>query len=377
MRIRERLLDLVLGLFIAGMLALPAHAQDIGADVSELVRQTGQLVQRWAAIDRRLQNTFAACDRRGFDRALVELRVLQDVVEGINRRLDRRDQALREELKRVGGGGGAVQAWGESRPLSFAGSLRLWQERAREFERRCRPFDPSRNHVVVFLEGGASFGHSTLAVDPGAFVPVNETLGFGQGFVGGGVAIPISLTRPASTTFALNPAVIFGANARGHFGDGASRSFNNGVVSGDVRHSANWSATGYVGFPQFIDQPTGLPFIQTLIITPTVGVTYQEDTLKSVQTFGAITNTFEQTFGRTGATVGLNVDVPAGNFSYGLTTGLTMLPSTTVNGTSSLGLPAQAKIDSQANFFVGGRVGVNLTDFQAPRTYRVDPGFRF
>jgi hypothetical protein len=243
-------------------------------------------------------------------------------------------------------------------------------------QRQVRPGGPS---VSVFLEGGASFGHSTLAVDPGAFVPVNETLGSVQGFAGVGFEARTLnlLNRNIAAQLASFP---LGGSTGGFtfrlYDDGDRRNVDAPPVAGEVRHAANWSATGYIGFPQAIQQPTGLPF-QTLIVTPTVGVTYQEDKVKSVQTLGGTTNTFEKTFGRTGATVGLNFEVPAGNFNYGLITGLTMLPSTTVNGTSSLGLPAQAKIDSQANFFVGGRVGVNLTDFQAPRTYRVGPGFRF
>lgn len=236
---------------------------------------------------------------------------------------------------------------------------------------RFSEFFSSRNlgGMTFFFDGGAHLGHSTFGVDPGAFVPVNETIRSGQGFFGGGIEVFPGNFLPDVDT-------IIGFRARTYFGDGPARSFNNGVVSGDVKHGANWSATGYIGFPQVINQPPGLPF-QTLIITPTVGVTYQEDKLKSVQTSGGTTNIFDPAFGRVGATIGLNVDVPAGNFTYGLTTGLTMLPSKTVNGISSLGLPAQAQIDSQANFFIGGRVGVNLTDFQAQRTYRVGPGFRF
>ncbi|MBX9776945.1 MAG: hypothetical protein K2Y71_21410 [Xanthobacteraceae bacterium] len=217
--------------------------------------------------------------------------------------------------------------------------------------------------INVFLEGGARFGHTTFGVDPGAFVPVNETLGFGQLHAGFGLQFVYS--QIGLTDFA-SPALAFGANFRGYFGDGATRSFDNGVVRGDVSHRANWSATGYIGFPQVLRQPPAIPFISTLVITPTVGVTYQEDTLKSVQTFGGSSNTFEKTFGRTGATVGLNFEVPAGNISYGLATGLTMLPSTTVTGTSSLGLPAHAKIDSQASLFLGARIGVNLSESGPP-----------
>ena len=47
--------------------------------------------------------------------------------------------------------------------------------------------------------------------------------------------------------------------------------------------------------------------------------------------------------------------------TYGLTTGVTILPQTTVHGTSSLGLPAQAQVQSQANFFVGARFGLVAT----------------
>ena len=374
MRILGRWLGVALALFIAGILSPAAHAQTGGADYTARVRQTQQLVQRWAAIERRLQEAFEACDKRRFDRALVELRVLQDVVETINRREIREDRELREEAKRVGARESVFsQPLDESRLLSFAGSLRLWQERGRELERKCGPrtarsFDPSRNHVSVFLEGGASFGHSTLAVDPGAFVPVNETLGSGQGFVGGSIEVRSTLNLLNRNIAYQLGSFPLGSSSGGFtfrlFDDGDRRNFDAPPVAGEVRHAANWSVTGYIGFPQVIQQPTGLPF-QALIITPTVGVTYQEDTLKSVQTSGGVTNTFEKTFGRMGATVGLNFEVPAGNFSYGLTTGLTMLPSTTVNGISSLGLPAQAKIDSQANFFVGGRVGVRLFETDA------------
>jgi hypothetical protein len=226
-----------------------------------------------------------------------------------------------------------------------------------------RIFDPSRNHVVVFVEGGASFGHSTLAVDPGAFVPVRETLGGGQRFVGGGVEFePIDglnlILGSAGRNFSSYGRLIVAVDVRRFFDDDIQRSFNAGGVSGDVKQAAEWSVTSYIGFPQEVRVP-GLERIP-MTATPVFGITYEWDTVRSAQASGAMTNIFDKSFGRVGGMIGLNLDVPAGNFSYGLRTGLTMLPSTTVNGTSSLGLPAQAKIDSQANLYVAGRISVRL-----------------
>jgi hypothetical protein len=230
-------------------------------------------------------------------------------------------------------------------------------------------FDPSRNHVVIHIEGGAALKRTNLHIDPGAFVPVNETFRSTRGFFALGAElmrfdqlVPFSLL-PAGPLPPEITGFTFGIKGRGYFGDGASKSFSNGAISGDVHHTTNWSATGYVGFPQIFQQP--VPNVPVLIVTPTLGITYQEDTLKSFQSFnfgvGTIDNSFEKTFGRVGATMGVNFDIPAGNFSYGLTTGVTILPSTTVHGTSSLGLPAQAKIDSAINMFIGVRAGMKVS----------------
>lgn len=358
MRTFQRLVAIALSVFIAASLSLPADAQPRPS--------ADQLLARQRTIENNLSAALAACDQRRFNRGLVELRAIADVVETSFRR--ERDAELRRQLAAGAVAPTAFQITPALNTTALWQAIAYWEQQGRELERRCREAQrgttSAPNQVALFVEGGVSFGHSTLAVDPGAFVPVNETLGFGQAFVGGGIEARSALNLlNRNIAYQLGSFPLGGASGGFTFrlfDDGAHRNVDAPPVAGDVRHSANWSATGYIGFPQVIQQPTGLPF-QTLIITPTVGVTYQEDTLKSVQTSGGITNTFEKTFGRTGATVGLNFEVPAGNFSYGLITGLTMLPSTTVNGTSSLGLPAQAKIDSQANFHVNFRLGIELS----------------
>lgn len=227
------------------------------------------------------------------------------------------------------------------------------------------------NYFQFTVEGGGIFGQSSFSVDPGAFVPVRETIGFEKTFIGGSAEVNILPLLGGSPRLpvqapgtVVGPGLVIGIDGRDYLGDGAQRSIDVFPIRGVVRHDANWSITGYVGFPLTIVQPTFFPGIDTFTVTPVVGLTYQEDTISSFQFFQLGNfrneNVFEQSFGRTGVTIGVNFDAARGNFLFGLKTGVTLLPETDVSGLSSSGNIGQANIDGQVNLFVGLRAGYRL-----------------